>query len=127
MIVPGRREVLAAAAAFLVLGKCTRAMAIIAGAAWHDQKRYQDVFGQKMAYYEAGTGRPVKAHGPVGKGSPFSRIGMENDQAPMAGAFFDRRIQSAHVRLPAPPPCLQSGRRAHVEVGCDAAVAKGWA
>jgi haloalkane dehalogenase len=54
-----RRDVLAATAAFIALSGCTGAGPKSAGSAWRDRKRYIDVFGQRMAYYEAGAGRPI--------------------------------------------------------------------
>ncbi len=56
MTEPTRREVLSFAAVFAATA-LTRAE--IVRAAWRDEKRYKTVFGQKMAYYETGSGRPI--------------------------------------------------------------------
>lgn len=54
MIELGRRQVLCAAAA-----ATTMTLPGSARAAWQDAKRYKEVFGLSMAYYEVGSGRPI--------------------------------------------------------------------
>ena len=50
-----RRDLLASAAAAVVTATAPRP----ARAAWKDRKRYQKVFGYRMAYIEVGSGRPI--------------------------------------------------------------------
>jgi haloalkane dehalogenase len=62
MIDLGRRKFLLTTAvipaAALFLDGCSE-VSTVARSAWRDHKRYQDVYGQRMAYYEAGSGRPI--------------------------------------------------------------------